>query len=84
MGDPQMKNIGQVQAGGKPAEDEINCAYERAYPGSQLSWSGIHTSQHVYKNYEIPYGVINFHDYPECDGSTRNAMIQAEIKAPFK
>ena len=62
MSDSQMKNIGQVQPAKKPTKDKINSAYQQTSPRSQLSWSGIHTSQHVGKNNQIACDIVDFHE----------------------
>src|SRR5882724_5858713 len=75
--DSQMKNVGQIQAAKKPAKDKINSAYKHSNPRSQVSWGGVHTSQHVSKNNQIACDAVNFHV-----GS--RWLIQTEIGAPFK
>jgi hypothetical protein len=72
MRDSQMKNIGQIQPGEKPAEDKINSADQQSGPSSQVSWGGIHTSQHVEKNYQIAGDVVDFHDDPAWGDSSKN------------
>src|SRR6266403_4798506 len=77
MSDSQMKHIGQIQPAKKPTKDKINSAYQHSSPRSQMSWGGVHTSQHVAKNNQIACNVVYFH----C-GS--RGVIQTEIGAPFK
>src|SRR5208283_456908 len=61
MSDSQMKNISQIHPGKKPTRDKINSAYQHSNPRSQMSWGGIHTSQHVGKNNQIACDIVYFH-----------------------
>jgi hypothetical protein len=72
MRDSEMKNIGQIQPGEEPAEDEINSADQQSSPRSQAGGGGIHTSQHVEKNYQIAGDVVDFHDDPAWGDSSKN------------
>jgi hypothetical protein len=72
MSDSQMKNIGQIQPGKKPTRDKINSAYQHSNPRPQLSWGGIHTSQHVEKNNRIACDIVYFHDDSPWVYSNRN------------
>jgi hypothetical protein len=56
-----MENIGQIQPAKKPAKDKINSAYQHSNPRSQMSWGGVHTSQHVGKNNQIACEIVYFH-----------------------
>src|SRR5713226_8059446 len=73
MSDSQMKNVGQIQPAKKPTRDKINSAYQHSNPGSQMSWGGVHTSQHVGKNNQISCEIVYFHDGSPC-GITFNAV----------
>jgi hypothetical protein len=59
-----MKNIGQIQPAKKPAKYEINCAYQHSSPRPQMSWGGIHASQHIRKNNQIAGDIVYFHGLP--------------------
>src|SRR5882672_9443248 len=72
VSDSQMKNVGQIQAAKKPAKDKINSAYQHSNPRSQMSWGGVHASQHVSKNNQIAYDVVNFHVGSRWAYSNRN------------
>src|SRR6266704_7046628 len=63
VSDSQMKNVSQIQAAKKPAKDKITSAHKHSYPRSQMSWGGVHTSQHVSKNNQIACDVVNFHGW---------------------
>jgi hypothetical protein len=67
-----MKNVGQIQAAKKPAKDKVNSAYQHSSPRSQMSWGGVHTSQHVAKNNQIACDVVYFHDGSPWGYSNRN------------
>src|SRR5579864_2436317 len=62
MSDSQMKNVGQIQPGEKPAKDKIDCPDQQTGPRSQMSRGGIHTSQQVANNNQIADEVVDFHD----------------------
>jgi len=64
MRDSHMQNIGQIQPGKKPTEGEINSADQQSSPRSQVSRGGIHTSQQVAENNQIPSDVVDFHELP--------------------
>src|ERR1051325_2513609 len=61
MSDSQVENIGKIQPAKKPTKDEISSADQHSSPGSQMSWGGIHTSQHVENNNYIARDVVYFH-----------------------
>jgi hypothetical protein len=67
-----MKNIGQIQSAKKPTKDKINSAYQQSNPRPQMSWGGIHTSQHVTQNNQIAREIVNFHDGSPLGYSNRN------------
>ena len=64
MSDSHVQGIGQIQPGKKPTEGKINSADQHSSPRSQVSWGGIHTSQQVAKNNQIPSDVVDFHELP--------------------
>ena len=56
-----MKNIGQIQPANKPAKDKISSADQHSNPRSQMSWGGVHTSQHVETNNRVACDIVYFH-----------------------
>src|SRR5580765_2359770 len=72
MSDSQMKNIGQIQPAKKPTKNKITSAYQHSSPRSQMSWRGIHTSQHVGKNNRIACEIVYFHRHSPRRYSNRN------------
>jgi hypothetical protein len=61
MSNPQVKNIGQVQPGKKPAEYEVSCANQQARPGPELRRGAIHAGEHVQNNDQIANDIVYFH-----------------------
>src|SRR5882762_1226386 len=81
MSDSQMKHIGQIQPAKKPTKDKINSAYQHSSPRSQMSWGGVHTSQHVAKNNQIACNVVYFHCGSRGVYSNRNrSSFQTTVK----
>src|SRR5882762_9575244 len=72
MSDSQMKNIGQIQPAKKPTKDKIDCAYQHSNPRSQMSWGGIHASQHVAQNNQIACDIVDSHGGSGGRYSSRN------------
>src|SRR5258708_15781916 len=80
MSDSQMENIGQIQPAKKPTKDKINSAYQHSSPRSQMSWGGIHASQHVGKNNQIACEIVYFHYDSSWHYSNINCNILSNNK----
>src|SRR5258708_39734995 len=61
MSNSQIKNIGKRHTAKKPTKDKIDCAYQHSNPRSQMSWGGIHASQHVEQNNQIACDIVDSH-----------------------
>src|SRR5258707_6477141 len=75
VSDSQMENIRQIQPAHKPTKDKIDSRDQQSNPGSQMSWGGIHTSQHVAQNNQIARDIVYFHCGSPGGYSIRNGGL---------